>query len=228
MYSGVQEQFFDKLKREVTKPLHLKINNNRQTLLSVKWEPSHTRVSIHKMFLDAPQNVMDALACYIRREHSSVSTEIRAFIESSLPKYDYSYLLNQNQLVHKGSVYDLKAIYEKLNSMYFKNSLSLHITWFGNSFIKNRVRCTLGLYYDSLKLIKIHRRLDDPIVPLYVVEFVVFHEMAHAVCPSYIDERGMHRSHGSEFKRVEKSFWAYKEAESWIKKHQMNFFEMRA
>ena len=178
MQTGVSEQFLDRLKREVAKPLFVKINNNRQTLLSVKWEPSATKVSMHK-------------------------------------------------IEHAGKVYDLKAIYDKLNALYFKNSLALHITWFGNPFVKNRVRCTLGLYYDSLKLVKIHRRLDDDAVPAFVVEFVVFHEMAHAVCPAFIDERGMHRSHGAEFKRIEKSFWAYKEAESWIKKHQVNFFETR-
>ena len=227
MQTGVSEQFLDRLKREVAKPLFVKINNNRQTLLSVKWEPSATKVSMHKMFLEAPQNVMDALACYIKREHTAVSSEIKAFIESSLSKFDYSHLLNVKQLEHAGKVYDLKAIYDKLNALYFKNSLALHITWFGNPFVKNRVRCTLGLYYDSLKLVKIHRRLDDDAVPAFVVEFVVFHEMAHAVCPAFIDERGMHRSHGAEFKRIEKSFWAYKEAESWIKKHQVNFFETR-
>lgn len=219
--------FIDQLQREVKKPLHVKINNNRQTLLSVKWEPLATKVSMHKMFLNAPKNVMDALACYIKKEQTALPIEIKTFIESSFSKFDYSHLLDKEKLIHHGSTYNLKAMYDKLNSMYFKDNLQLHITWFGNRLVKNRARCTLGLYYDSLKLIKIHRRLDDPQVPLFVVEFVVFHEMTHAICPAYIDERGIHRSHGKEFKRLEKLFWAYNEAEAWIKKHQINFFQPR-
>ncbi len=221
------DQFLDKLQHASPKPMKLVINDNRQTLLSVKWDPEATKISMHRMFLEAPQNVMDALACYIKREHKSVAVEIKEFIESNFARYDYSHLVDPKKLCVVGSVFNLKAIYDKLNVRYFSNRLDVRITWFGNSLVKNRARCTLGLYYDSLRLIKIHKCLDRIEVPEYVIEFVIFHEMIHGVCPSYIDSKGVHRSHGSNFKALEKSFWAYKEAEEWIKQNQVDFFETR-
>lgn len=209
------------------KKLHVRINDNRQTMLSVIWERKQTKVSLHRMFLKAPQNIMQALACYIERKHKAIAPEIKAFIESRRAELDYSHIIDRDALDTKGGAFDLTEIYRRLNKTCFKNSLDLGITWFGSSFIKNRSRCSLGLYYDTLKLIKIHRLLDNPLVPDFVIEFVVFHEMLHAVCPAYIDERGVHRVHGAEFKRREESFYCYKEATEWIRKHQMNFFLFR-
>ena len=204
--------------------VQFKINDNRQTMLSVRWEPHQTKVSLHRMFLNAPQNVMQALASYIKQEHKAVSPEIKAFIEANRMQLDYSYLVDPKRLQQQGEVYHLKAIYEKINDYYFKNRLQLSITWFGSHRVKRRSHCSLGLYYDALKLIKIHRLLDDAKIPEYVVEFVVYHEMLHAICPAYIDGRGMHRVHGAEFKRQEEQFIDYELATDWIKKHQMAFF----
>jgi len=204
--------------------LQLKINDNRQTMLSVKWEPHQTKVSLHRMFLSAPHNIMRALSCYIKREHKAIAPEIKAFIEKRRAQLDYSHSVDKSRLQTVGVVYNLEAIYKRLNKHYFKNSLKLLITWFGSSDVKHRSQCSLGLYYDILKLVKIHRLLDSRFVPEYVVEFVIFHEMLHAVCPAFIDERGIHRVHSAEFKKEEESFYCYKQATDWIRKHQMSFF----
>src|SRR5581483_5827382 len=197
------------------------------TMVSVKWEPHRTKVSLHRMFQSAPDHVMQALGSYIRKEDKSISSEIREFIDKNLSRFDYSHLINTEELKDKGAVYDLKAIYDKINKMYFKSSLDLRITFFGNGSHKKRTRCTLGLYYDTLKLIKIHRLLDDYMIPEYVVEFVVFHEMLHAICPASIDEKGMYRVHGAQFKKLEERFYAYDKATEWLKKNQANFFLLR-
>ena len=74
--------------------LRLKINDNRSTMLSVKWEPDCTKVSLHRMFLQAPQNVMQALACYLRGEHKKIAPSIKAYIEDNLQKLDYSHQID--------------------------------------------------------------------------------------------------------------------------------------
>lgn len=225
-FNATSSYFFETLTTLVQKPVRVKINDNRQTMLSVKWGPTQTKVSIHRMFLEAPKNIMDALACYINREHKIVSTEIKAFIEENLTRFDYSHLIDPSKLQQVGKVYNLKEIFDRLNQLYFKGALQLSITWFGNSEVKNRSKCTLGLYYDSLRLIKVHRLLDESTVPLYVIEFVIFHEMTHAVSPAYIDEKGNYRAHGKEFKDIEKTFYAYERAERWIKDHRVKFFDL--
>lgn len=204
--------------------LKLKINDNRSTMLSVRWEPDCTKVSLHRMFLHAPQNVMQSLACYIRQEHKIISKDVKAFIEDGLKKLDYSHTVDQSKLYCQGKVYNLKDLYDELNDEYFEGQLNLFITWFGKHSQRNKTRITFGLYHDPLKLIKIHRLLDDHSIPPYVVSYVIFHEMIHHVCPSFVDERGLHRIHSKEFKRKEERYKYFEQAQRWIKEHQSNLF----
>lgn len=224
MTTNKWNEFFRKLEYRYGKKLAVRVNDNRQTMLSVRWAPKLVKISMHRIFLKAPRTVMDDLGCYIRREHKVISSEIKTFIEKNRDHLDYSHLVDPKRMDSKGEVYDLKAIYAKLNRKFFKGSIDCAITWFGNVNMKNRSRISLGLYYDSLKLIKIHKLLDRKGVPPYVIEFVVFHEMLHAVCPAYIDEKGIYRVHNKEFKKIEESFYCYEEATNWIKQHQVKFF----
>src|SRR5262249_16511707 len=111
-----------------------------------------------------------------------------------------------------------------LNRRYFNGALDCKITWFGTTDVKSRSRCTLGLFHDPVKLIKIHRLLDSVRVPDFVIEYVIYHEMVHAVCPAYIDEKGINRVHSKEFKEIEKYFEYFEEAKEWLKKNRNNFF----
>lgn len=205
--------------------LQLKINKNRSTMISVRWEPDETVVSLHKMFLSAPKNVMNSLACYLRREDENIAHSIRCFIEENVKKLDHTHLLDKMKLSSKGEIYDLQRIYNDLNAEYFDGDLNLKITWYGKGDQRNRTRTTFGLYHDSLKLIKIHRIMDNPYFPEYVVAYIIYHEMLHNVCPSYHDEKGIHRIHSKEFKIREKAFKNYHLAQNWIKKHHEYFFK---
>lgn len=206
--------------------LKLKINDNRSTMLSVRWEPDCTKVSMHRMFLQAPQNVMQALACYIRQEHKNMAPSVKAFIEEGLKKLDYSHLLDRKKLYSQGNVYNLQHIYNDINREYFGGKLNLFITWFGKPNQRNRSRVTFGLYHDPLKLIKIHRMLDSPSFPDYFISYVIYHEMLHHVCPSYIDDKGLNRIHSKEFKEKEVQFRYFNLAQNWIKEHQAHLFDL--
>ena len=88
-----------KLENQSGLKLKLKINDNRSTMLSVKWEPDHAKVSLHRMFLEAPRNVMDALVCYIKQEDKNIDRTVKAFIEDKLKDLNYSHVLDQSKLV---------------------------------------------------------------------------------------------------------------------------------
>jgi len=216
-------QFQRELEATSGMKLQLKINDNRSTMLSVRWEPDHAKVSLHRMFLQAPKNIMDSLACYLRREDENLSPNIRSFIEENLQKLDYTHLVKQEKLDTQGNVYDLQQIYDDLNEEYFDKKLKLFITWYGKA-KRNKSKVTFGLYYDPLKLIKISRLLDSPSFPDYVLGYVIYHEMVHHVCPSYFDNKGVHRVHSKEFKQIEKRFYAYEKAQKWIKEHHKYLF----
>jgi len=220
-------RFQDELASDLGKALKLKINDNRSTMLSVRWEPDCTKVSMHRMFLQAPRNVMQALVCYIKQEHGQIDSAVRAFIEDGVKHLDYSHLVDREKMEHKGNIYNLRAIYETLNQEYFQGKLDLQITWYGDTNQRNRSRCTFGLYQDPLKLIKINRILDNPTFPDYLISFVVYHEMVHHVCPAYMDKKGFNRVHNKEFKEKEKQFRYYDSAQKWIKNNHENLFSTR-
>lgn len=216
--------FQEQLEMHAGMKLQLKINDNRSTMLSVKWLPDLTKVSLHRMFLEAPKNIMHELACYLRREYKSLTPNIKAYIETNIQKLDYSKELNPDLLSTLGRSYNLQKIYDQLNEEYFQGKLKLHITWFGKSKHRFRSRITFGLYHDPLKLIKINRILDHPSVPHYIVAYIIYHEMVHNACPAYVDERGVKHIHSKEFKQEEKKFRYYNEAQKWIKSNQEAFF----
>lgn len=193
-------------------------------MLSVKWEPDCTKVSLHRMFLQAPQNVMQALACYIRDEQQTIAPAVKAFIEDKLKTLDYSHQIDLSTLQHQGHVYNVRELFDELNAEYFKNKLKLNITWFGKANQRNKTRITFGLYHDPLRLIKVSRLMDSPSFPNYVISYVIYHEMLHHVCPPYVDKNGVNRVHNKEFKELESQFHYYDLAQDWIKERQASLF----
>ena len=204
--------------------LKIKFNENRSTMLSVRWEPDYVKVSMHRMFLHAPRNVMEELACYIRKENRSLGREVKRFIDEKIGTLDYSDTVDQKQLITQGDTYDLNALYQKVNREHFEGKLDLKITWFGRTEKKRCYQVNLGLYQSLLKLIKIHKKLDHPLVPEYVVESVVHHEMLHYVHPPAYDERGVHRIHTTPFCESERKFQKYEQSKQWIKENKKFLF----
>ena len=57
--------------------------------------------------------------------------------------------------------------------------------------------------------------LDAPFVPTWFLEYVIYHEMLHAVVPEEQDEKGRRRIHTEEFNRREQRFHCYQRARRW-------------
>jgi hypothetical protein len=206
--------------------LDLIITENRSTMLNLlDKNKSYAKLSVHKMFLQAPDPVIAAIADYVRGKKSKHSKTLilREYIQSHLAAYDYTHLVNPNKLVAEGKVYHLRQIYEKLNQKYFNNSLAYSITWYGKPGLGRR-RITFGQYFSGLRLIKIHRILDDSFFPEYFISFVVYHEMLHGVIPGGSDEKGRFSFHTKEFIEKEKAFEDYARAIAWEKLNKPRLF----
>lgn len=216
--------FQDKLEALSGRKFQLRINDNRSTMLSVKWERSCIKVSLHWIFLQAPHEIIDLLIQYLIRQHKRIAPEVKAYISDCLRQLDYSHLVDKEKLDTDGQVYDLQELYDEVNNTYFKGKVDLNITWHGPRRQRSKSRITFGLFHDQLKLIKISRFLDDEAVPEYVVRFVIYHEMLHYICPPYVDENGIERIHNKEFCRREKKFREYELAEQWIEEYRNNRF----
>ncbi len=113
----------------------------------------------------------------------------------------------------KGNVYDLDKIFARLNQIYFQNGLSKPIiTW-----SRGKTFRIFG-HHDALhETVVISRTLDDARIPGFVVEFVLYHELLHIKHPTET-VNGRRRVHTTVFRRDERRFPQFEEAESWLEK----------
>lgn len=95
------EEFQKKISRHLKFPLDLIVNENRSTMLSLL---DRRRLSMHRMFLEAPDEVIAAVAHYVRgtrRDKQRNQLVLRTFIQENLPRLDYSHLVNKKSLITK-------------------------------------------------------------------------------------------------------------------------------
>jgi predicted metal-dependent hydrolase len=117
----------------------------------------------------------------------------------------------------KGETYDLDKIFERVNLLYFQNSIPKPIlTWSAQKTYR-----ILGHHDSTHETIVISRSLDSKKVPHYVVEYVVFHEMLHIHHPT-THRNGRRYNHTPAFRRDERKFAFFDEAENWIESNVKN------
>jgi hypothetical protein len=118
----------------------------------------------------------------------------------------------------KGHKVNLKKIFDKLNTEYFKSKIKATIKWGKMVHKKNLTSFRFGSYDPEKQLIRIHPRLQQDFVPISVLELTVYHEMCHQWAPMK-RERGMWIAHHPQFKEKEREYFFYNEALSWEKKN---------
>jgi predicted metal-dependent hydrolase len=101
----------------------------------------------------------------------------------------------------RGHHYHLEEIFEDLNRRFFHGLMGRpQLTW-----SRDHARNRLGHYDPAHNAIVISRVFDDPRVPRYVVEYIVYHEMLHLKHP--VKLRGSRRCvHSREFLEEENLF----------------------
>ncbi len=195
----------------------LVITNNTSNMMSIAVDPetTSTRLRLHHMFLDAPEDVREALVHRVKHPGSRKYGEcLRSFIASR------THLIRQVRPTPartdtKGAVYDLRPIFDELNATYFDGNLDVAITWGRKTSSAGR-SIRFGSYYEATKLIRIHRRLDQSFVPIFVVRYIVYHEMLHAHLGLCRNEKGRRQIHSRTFKNIEQAYPEYRQAVSWI------------
>lgn len=114
----------------------------------------------------------------------------------------------------KGEFYDLNEIFAHLNQIYFDGKIPAPtLTWSARKTFR-----ILGHHDAAHETIVISKSLDDAKTPKYVVEFIVFHEMLHIFHPTQYRD-GRRYNHTPQFRRDERKFAYFKEAESWIERN---------
>jgi predicted metal-dependent hydrolase len=111
----------------------------------------------------------------------------------------------------RGRIFDLDAIFERLNREYFSGALKpARLGWSTRAW-----RRQFGCYDPGPNQILLNRRLDRSGVPACAVQYVLFHEMLHLKHPTRRSGCSL-VSHSREFREEEKRFRGYERARRFL------------
>ena len=201
--------------KRCNKPVTLIITDNATSMISVRGKQDAISLRLHRIFFRAGEQVLDEVAAFIR-EKGGKTPAIKAFIRKNKCFLKESPPRTVTINPH-GRCYNLTDIFNSLNREYFDDRVASLITW-GKRSSRYAVRKrTLGSYQKKTNTIRINPILDRKKVPRYVIEFVVYHEMLHAVIDTVV-KNGRRSIHSKEFNNREHEYSNYDKAIEWEKR----------
>lgn len=204
------------------RPVSLRMNSNTHSMVTAR--PDHPgpgiKVSLHRMFLEADEAVLRALALFIHKPTPEARQIIRDYIASNdkliQASRAESTLPRRLTGSAKGKVYQLEERAIQLNEDYFQNRLEFRIIWGREIRTGRRQRnITLGTWNTHQRTIRIHPILDQEVVPNYFLDFIIFHEMCHNAVPSIRSESGRNHHHTRDFYLLERCYRYHAIAKQW-------------
>lgn len=211
------------LKRDLDRPFDLVVHSRPEAAVSVRVVEGRLKVRLHRVFLDAVGEDYTALTKFLGSQGRSGRRTIEKFVERNAERIrtaeEARKARSRRELVSKGRHHHLGEIYRSLNDRYFGGRVDLAVTW-GRDGRRQQVagrEIQLGAWDEGKHQIRIHPALDEPWVPRYYVEFVMYHEMLHADLGATVDDSGRRRVHTREFRLKERRYLLYERAILWEK-----------
>jgi len=198
-------------------PIELTLTNNASTMMTYKparWGRC-AQVRLHRMFLSADAEVIEALAHWMNgRRRRTTGPIIDAFIAANRHRVERK-PPSAVRLVTRGLHHDLRRYYHEVNRVEFDGALVVPITWGKLPSTRRRRSIRLGSYSADDHLIRIHPHLDQAFVPEFFVRYIVFHEMLHAQLGIEVGPTGRRRIHTREFNARERKYSDFARACAW-------------
>ena len=208
-----------RLRTRLRAKVALEIHDNTHTMLTFQRQRSMWRLRLHHMFLAAPDDVVQALASFVRKGDPDASVLLDRYIERNrayIRRLSPAQMRKRIRLEPEGQHHHLERIFARLNERYFASRIDAAITYGPAPRVKGpRKSIKMGSYSADSKVIRIHPALDQPVVPRYFVEWIVFHEMLHHVYRTRRGEDGRRCIHPPELMEHEKRFHDYSRAQAW-------------
>jgi hypothetical protein len=201
--------------------VRLTVHDNRSTMVSFRRCTDLVHYRVHHMFLDAPQEVVRALATFAGPSRGTAArrrdagTRIDAFVRAQRARIGPPRL---DRLQPLGRAHDLQAIFDRLNRTEFGGAIDARIGWGPVRTGRRRRTIKTGVYVHDARVIRIHPTLDRPEVPEFYVAAVVFHEMLHQAVPAR-EVNGRRIVHCTEFRRRERAYRDHARAKAWEERH---------
>ena len=182
----------------------------------------HTRtLKLHFLFAHAPAAVQAELIDWVRHpRRRRAASAMDAWLENQLAQL--SAPVRRQDLQSKGLVHDLETIQAEVIAKHLESAFQAQahskprITWTRAARSRTRHSLRLGCFDRATNLIRVHWVLDREWVPMFFVEYVVFHELLHALLG---EEAGPHRHHGARFRAQERTWPELERALAWERAH---------
>jgi len=124
----------------------------------------------------------------------------------------------------QGQFFNLRDVFDKLNAAYFRNRLrGYSIVWGRRRKGKPRDQIVFGTIQEDDRVIRIHPLLDRSFIPRWFLEYVVHHEMCHAVVRDEYDSSGRRIVHHAKFFERERRFRWFRRAKVWEQENLARF-----
>ena len=210
-------QLADALSDLLTERVRLTVHDNRSTMVSFRRAPGEIHYRVHHMFLEAPHEVVTALAAFAGPRRGAAArrreagTRIDAFVKRNRARIAVP---RADRLLSRGRVYDLQEIFDRVNALHFEGRIEARIGWGPVRAGRRRRTVKTGVYVQDARIIRIHPTLDRVQVPEFYVAAVVFHEMLHQAVPAR-EVGGRRIVHGAEFRRRERAYPDHARARTW-------------
>lgn len=212
--------------------LRIKVTDNLHTMLSFGRSVDGLVVRLHHMFLGAPPAVVEALARYIRGADREASSLLDRYIETHrwmIRKVPIHVRRRRFPIQTKGRHHDLAAHFQEICKFYFPGRRPrCAITWNRVPRVRGpRRTIKLGSYSADAQLIRIHPALDQPMVPDYFIQWIIFHEILHHLHGVQFDG-GRRRVHTEAFARDEEKYIHLDRARRWERENIDSLLEWRS
>jgi len=130
----------------------------------------------------------------------------------------------QLDLEQEGEYFDLRQIFDRLNTRYFRGRLrGYKVVWGRRRRRLPKAYFVFGTIQEEDRIIRINPRLDQRFVPRWFLQYVLYHEMLHSVVPDELDSSGRRRVHTEEFYRREREYPGYRRARRWEEENLARF-----
>ena len=205
----------------LARPSQVTFTNNRSTMMSWKEHQGILEVRLHKMFVEAPGIVWEAMVSYLAAKDPVAGRVIDRYIQATA-----RVVPQRGNLKPLGKFFDLREVMACLNQEFFHNACKAQITWGRAGSKTRRKSIVLGSYSEREQLIRIHPCLDQGFVPRYYLAWVVYHEMLHEVL-GVEEHNGRRLVHPPEFVVLEESFPDFVAAKAWEKAYLPRLLKYR-
>ncbi len=188
----------------------LVVTDNTRRMVTARARRGRHHLRLHHMFVGAPPEVVDSIVDLARGDGSGAP--LRDFIADNRDAIKGRAEPSES----KGAVHDLDASLQRALREEALRDAELDdivVGWGRNGRGRRSIR--FGTFDFDARTIRIHPALDEEWVPAYFVDFVMYHELLHALFPPTRTASGRRVLHPPEFRRLEKRFSRYEDAMEW-------------